>query len=89
MGKLVAGDYVSVIRNRKIADMFKEAGLIEKYGTGIRRILQGFSDFELLKPKFEEIGGGFRVSVYRGEERAVASERTPSPSRYPSSQPRS
>jgi predicted HTH transcriptional regulator len=35
--RLLAGDYVSSIRNRKMADMFKEVGLIEKYGTGIRR----------------------------------------------------
>jgi predicted HTH transcriptional regulator len=43
--KLLTGDYVSNIRNRKIADMFKEAGLIEKYGTGIRRILREFEAY--------------------------------------------
>ena len=63
--RLLAGDYVSSIRNRKIADMFKEVGLIEKYGTGIRRIRQGFADYGLPEPKFEEIGGGFRVTSYK------------------------
>lgn len=62
--KLLSGDYVSVIRNRLIADMFREGGLIEKYGTGIRRILKAFRDYGLPEPKFEEIAGGFRVTVY-------------------------
>lgn len=66
--KLLTGDYVSSIRNRKIADMFKEIGLIEKYGTGIRRILNGFVDYDLPEPRFEEIGGGFRVTAFRSSE---------------------
>jgi len=45
--------------------MFKEVGLIEKYGTGIRRIRQGFADYGLPEPRFEEIGGGFRVTAYK------------------------
>lgn len=56
MEKLLAGDYASSIRNRKIAHMFKEFGLIEKYGTGIRRIREGFADYGLPEPRFEEIG---------------------------------
>jgi ATP-dependent DNA helicase RecG len=62
--KLLAGEYLSRIRNRKIADMFKEAGLIEKYGTGIRRVLQEFEAVGLPIPTFEEIGEGFRVTAY-------------------------
>jgi ATP-dependent DNA helicase RecG len=69
--RLLKGDYVSTIRNRKIADMFKEAGLIEKYGTGIRRILQGFNEYGLPAPEFEEIGGGFRVTAYRMAEKTT------------------
>ena len=63
--KLLTGDYLSSIRNRKIADMFKEIGLIEKYGTGIRRILNGFADYGLPAPQFEEISGGFRVTAFK------------------------
>jgi ATP-dependent DNA helicase RecG len=62
--KLLAGEYLSRIRNRKIADMFKEAGLIEKYGSGIRRVLQEFESVGLPIPTFEEIGEGFRVTAY-------------------------
>jgi ATP-dependent DNA helicase RecG len=62
--KLISGDYVSMIRNRLIADIFMEGGLIEKYGTGIRRILKAFRDYGLPDPKFEEVTRGFRVTVY-------------------------
>jgi predicted HTH transcriptional regulator len=53
---------ISVIRSRLITHMFREGGLIEKYGTGIRRILKAFRDYGLPEPKFEEIAGGFRVT---------------------------
>ncbi|MDX9785163.1 MAG: ATP-binding protein [Desulfobacterales bacterium] len=62
--KLLTGDYVSSVRNRKIADMFKEIGLVEKYGTGIQRMLREFETYGLPMPKFEEIGPGFRVTAY-------------------------
>jgi ATP-dependent DNA helicase RecG len=53
--KLLSGDYISTIRNKKIAEIFKEANIIEKYGSGIRRILEGFEAHGLPAPKFEEI----------------------------------
>ena len=74
--KLLTGDYVSMIRNRLIADMFRECGLIEKYGTGIRRILKSFRDYNLPDPKFEEIAGGFRVTVYRKRTGIITGEVT-------------
>ncbi len=33
--QLKTGNYISSIRNKQIAVIFKEAGLIEKYGSGI------------------------------------------------------
>jgi len=63
--KLFKGNYVSVIRNKKIADLFKEAGLIEKYGSGIKRILMALKTHGLPEPEFEEISAGFRVTVYK------------------------
>jgi len=38
---LLSGQYVSQARNKKIAATFKEAQLIEKYGSGIKRIQEG------------------------------------------------
>lgn len=63
--KLLKGDYVSNTRNKKIADVFKAAGLIEKYGSGIRRILNAFKTYGMPAPEFREISGGFMVTVYK------------------------
>ncbi|MCA1795684.1 MAG: hypothetical protein LC660_17770 [Desulfobacteraceae bacterium] len=35
--QLTSGNYISAVRNKQIALIFKEAGLIEKYGSGIKR----------------------------------------------------
>jgi ATP-dependent DNA helicase RecG len=66
--RLLEGNYLSFTRNRKIAGMFKEVGLIEKYGTGIKRILKGFLDYGLPVPRFEQIGGMFRVTAFTQAE---------------------
>jgi ATP-dependent DNA helicase RecG len=63
--KLLSGDYISTIRNKKIAEVFKEANIIEKYGSGISRILNGFEKHGLRDPKFEEIGNGFRATAFK------------------------
>ena len=62
--KLLTNDYVSSPRNKQIAGIFKEAGLIEKYGSGIRRIREAFRKAGCKEPLFEEISGGFRVIAY-------------------------
>lgn len=72
--KLLSGDYISTIRNKKTAEVFKEANIIEKYGSGIKRILDGFSEHGLPVPKFEEIGSGFRVTAFK-ETAAYRSDR--------------
>ena len=41
----------------------KEAGLIEKYGSGIKRIQQQFITYGLKSPVFENFQHGFRVVV--------------------------
>lgn len=63
--KLLKGDYRSSVRNRKIADMFKEVGLVEKYGSGIRRIVHRFREYGLPVPRFQEISDGFMVTMYK------------------------
>ena len=61
---LLAGGYASQPRNRLVAEMFKEAGVIEKFGSGIGRILAVCRDKGVDSPVFEEISGGFRVTIY-------------------------
>lgn len=62
--QLVQGDYTSQARNKKVAFVFKEAGIIEKYGSGIKRIKNGFIDYGLEVPKFENFQHGFRVIAF-------------------------
>jgi ATP-dependent DNA helicase RecG len=57
----MAGNYVSTSRNLKIASIFKEVGLIERYGSGISRICRLFEDYGLEAPVFENFQHGFRV----------------------------
>ncbi|WP_262249101.1 ATP-binding protein [Parapedobacter soli] len=61
---MLTDEYSSYSRNRKVAATFKEAQLIEKYGSGIRRIREAFEQYGLKAPKFENFQHGFRVIVY-------------------------
>jgi ATP-dependent DNA helicase RecG len=65
--QLLSGKYVSYARNRKIADMFREAGLIEKYGDGIKRVTGTFQENGLKLPFFENFQHGFRVVAFSPE----------------------
>ncbi|MFQ5793721.1 MAG: ATP-binding protein [Candidatus Bipolaricaulia bacterium] len=48
----------SVPRNRKIAEMFFYAGLIEQWGSGIQKMLDECAKAGLPEPEFEERTGG-------------------------------
>ncbi len=60
---LLSGSYVSTARNKQISQLFREAGLIERYGSGVHRILESTSKAELSPPDFEERQGGFWVRM--------------------------
>ena len=62
--QLKANQYISAPRNRQIAKMAKETGLIERYGTGIRRMRSMFIDYGLEEPKYEMISGGLAVTAF-------------------------
>ncbi|MDO5523866.1 MAG: ATP-binding protein [Bacteroidia bacterium] len=61
---LLENRYRSTPRNKLIAEQFKSLGLIEKYGSGIRRIIESFKAENLPAPKFEHISDGFMVTVF-------------------------
>ncbi|HMD68327.1 MAG TPA: ATP-binding protein, partial [Chitinivibrionales bacterium] len=77
---LLSGQYVSTPRNHQIADIFKEAGIIEKYGSGIRRIRESFKKASNREPLFEEIGEGFMVTHYAEGPRFCRGMNAPSAS---------
>ena len=60
---LLSNNYKSTPRNKLIADFCKNLGLIEKYGSGIGRIMSYFADENLPLPQFRNISDGFMVTI--------------------------
>lgn len=61
---LISNNYKSTPRNKLIADFCKSLGLIEKYGSGIQRIIEHFDEANLPSPEFRNISEGFMVTVF-------------------------
>jgi ATP-dependent DNA helicase RecG len=61
---LLSNNYKSTPRNKLIADFCKSIGLIEKYGSGIQRIVEFFKEAKLPHPEFRNISEGFMVTVF-------------------------
>lgn len=70
--QLLNGEYSSDARNKKVAAIFKEAGVIEKYGSGISRIIEAFKVYNLKAPVFENFQSGFRITVFAETANVVA-----------------
>jgi len=56
---------VSKLRNPVIARVFHELGLIEQWGSGIKRMTHACEEAGLTAPMFEEIGPRIRVTFYK------------------------
>ena len=54
-------EHSSSPRNKLIAQVFYDIGLIERYGSGIHRILNACKEAKLPEPLFENFSGGFRI----------------------------
>jgi ATP-dependent DNA helicase RecG len=65
LDKIKSGQYKSIPRNLQIANIFKEAEIIEKYGSGIKRIIESFRNYGLREPLFEQTMGGISVMAYK------------------------
>ena len=55
----------SKIRNKGIANIFSQMGLVEAWGSGIKRILSAAEEYGLPKPRFQEFDNMFRVELFR------------------------
>lgn len=64
---LLSNHYRSQPRNKQIADVFKDMGEIEKYGSGIGRVVRAFLEEGHPAPEWQQISGGILVTVYRGD----------------------
>ena len=72
----------SKIRNKAIANIFSQMGLVEAWGSGIKRIFNAAKEYDLPKPKFQEFDNMFRVELFRnnfmtesGKEAGESSEK--------------
>ena len=61
---LLSGNYISKSRNKLIARVFKEIGIIERYGSGIMRVRKICKEYGIKEPEFNEIFNGFQVILY-------------------------
>lgn len=66
-------------RNRGIAYAFAAMKIIEKWGTGIPRIIQSCKDFGIREPEFIELGMDIRVNLYRenNADKEQSADKTP------------
>lgn len=55
---------ISKLRNPVMARTFFELGLIERWGSGIRRMIKACEEAGLAPPSFEEIGARIRVTFF-------------------------
>ena len=61
MSMAMLGKGVSEARNKVIARIFREMGIIEEWGQGITRMRAAMSDWGLPEPVFVELGHFFKV----------------------------
>lgn len=64
----------SKIRNKLIANVFSQMGLVESWGSGIRRILSKAEEYGLKEPKIEAFDDMFRVNLYRNIGESIGDE---------------
>ncbi len=55
---------VSKIRNRVLARVFRELGLMEEWGTGYRRVMEACQSDGYPPPEWQELSSAFRVTFY-------------------------
>ena len=68
--KIKTGNYKSHLRNKQIATVFRELDLVEKYGSGVRRVIDSFIAYGLPEPVFEVTQGGMAVTMFNKNVKA-------------------
>ena len=66
-GKLIVGVENDVLFQLMdgIANIFSQMGLVEAWGSGIKRILNAAEEYGLPTPRFQEFDNMFRVELFR------------------------
>lgn len=63
---------ISKLRNRIIGRIFHTIGLIERWGSGIQRIISSCQEGGFPEPKFEEIATHFRVTIFTSRNKRTS-----------------
>ena len=74
---------VSKIRNRVIARVFRERGLMEEWGSGYRRVMESCQTGGYPAPDWQELGSAFRVTFYPHPEIKLVPEDKDVPTNVP------
>jgi len=61
--EMIVQEHYSYHRNPKVADIFYRAGLVERYGSGIERIITAFRDAGMPVPTFASTPLGFTLTM--------------------------
>ncbi len=66
----------SKLRNRGIANVFSQMGLVESWGTGIKRIMDAAEAYGLPVPSVQVFDDMFRINLYRDSLLSVRQDST-------------
>lgn len=65
---------ISQLRNRVLGHFFKELGFIERWGSGLGRMIEICHEQGITEPKFEEMDHHFRVTLYYQNKQPTVKE---------------
>jgi len=63
-------------RNKLIAEIFRDCGLIERYGSGVKKVIDQFKAYGLNEPSFQESAGGIEVVAHSEANKKVTAKVT-------------
>lgn len=69
-----------VLSNRTLANVLGQMGLVESWGTGIKRIRKAAEEYSLPVPEFQAFDNMFRVSLFRALSPASIQQNDGTPS---------
>ena len=61
---IMSGKKKSEPRNRLVAEIFRDAGLIERYGSGVKRVRDKLRKFGLADIIIHEVQNGFNIEIF-------------------------
>ena len=76
LNNLLKFKYSSQTRNKLIADAFKEIGIIEKYGSGIKRIFTICDNYGIIPPKINANKNSFELVLYKDKTDQKTDQKT-------------